>query len=261
VQPTERYATVPKGMVAVADRSGWMKTFYRMRECGYIAGAVDEKHVYDAFHKTCPYSREVDVRNVAIDRFPVTNADFAAFLKASGYEPRDPRNFLKHWIDGVPPSGKEAHPVVYVSPDDARAYARWAGKRLPREEEWQAAAQGETDSQWPWDGPFSKRHCNTASSGTTPVDAFPSGTTASGVWDLCGNVWEMTESQRSDGHTRYQILKGGSWYYVDGSHWLFDGGAKPANWGAKHILLCDAWDRCATIGFRCVVDLAGYTAR
>ncbi|MCX7847880.1 MAG: formylglycine-generating enzyme family protein [bacterium] len=255
VKPTPRVSKVPAGMIRVPDYEGVMTTRYRMRECGYIAGVADELHVYDAFEQVCTYTRHVRVRDVAIDAFPVTNAEFYAFLEATGYRPTDPRNFLAHWEGGRPPLGKEHHPVVYVSLADARAYARWARKRLPREEEWQRAAQDVAMNEWPWGGPFDPAKCNGASSGTTPVDAYPAGRTPSGVWDLAGNVWEMTESERTDGHTRYFILKGGSWYQAQGSHWFFDGGARPGDWGAKHILLCDAWDRCATIGFRCVKDL------
>ncbi len=255
VEPAVSRAAVPDGMVRIPDFSGWMVTRYRMRECGYIAGAMDEKHVYDAFEQTCTYTREIAVRNVAIDAFPVSNAAFHQFLVATGYQPVDARNFLKHWEQGRPPRGKEQHPVVYVSRNDARAYARWAKKRLPREEEWQRAAQDEAGNEWPWGSTFDPANCNSGSDGTTPVDAYPAGRTPSGVWDMSGNVWEMTESERTDGHTRYHILKGGCWYEVKNSHWLFDTGARPADWGAKHILLCDAWDRCATIGFRCATDL------
>ncbi|MGC9452573.1 MAG: formylglycine-generating enzyme family protein [Oceanipulchritudo sp.] len=255
VEATPRAAAVPDGMVRVPDFDGWMVTRYRMRECGYIAGAAGEKHVYDAFEQECEYPRRARVSGVAIDAFPVTNAQYAAFLEATGYRPADPRNFLKHWTAGRPPAGKENHPVVNVSLQDARAYARWAGKRLPTEEEWQRAAQDAVGNTWPWGDEAPEGRCNSGPSGTTPVDAFPGGRTPSGVWDMSGNVWEMTESERSDGHTRYQILKGGSWYAVKSSHWLFDTGARPADWGAKHILLCEAWDRCETIGFRSVVDL------
>jgi gamma-glutamyl hercynylcysteine S-oxide synthase len=255
VEAKSRAAALPDGMVAVPDFDGWLVTRYRMRECGYIAGAVDERHVYDAFEQVCPYSRRAVVRGVAIDAFPVTNAQFFAFIEATGYAPADPRNFLKHWTAARPPAGKENHPVVYVSLQDARTYTRWAGKRLPTEEEWQRAAQDSAGNTWPWGADFDPARCNSGTSGTTPVEAFPSGRTPSGVWDLSGNVWELTESERSDGHTRYQILKGGCWYEVRNSHWLFDTGARPADWGAKHILLCDAWDRCETIGFRCAVDL------
>lgn len=233
-----------------------MVTRYPMRECGYIAGAMDELHVYDAFEQTCTYTRPVEVRGVALDAFPVTNADFARFRAETGYQPAEPRNFLRHWVDGAPPKGLENHPVVYVSRSDARAYAAWAGKRLPTEEEWQHAAQCGTGRQYPWgDEPLDETRANQGGIGTTPVDAYPAGRTPEGVWDLCGNVWELTESERTDGHTRYHILKGGCWHVAEGSHWFFDSGAKPADWGAKHILLCEAWDRCSTIGFRCAKDV------
>lgn len=256
VIPTARQPEVPPGMIRVPDYEGWMVTRYRMRECGYIAGAVDEKHVYDGIHRTQPYSRQAVVRAVALDRQPVTNSDYHRFLQASGYRPHDPRNFLQHWVDGRPAPGREKHPVVYVSRTDAEAYARWAGKRLPTEEEWQRAAAGPEGRAWPWGAEFDPARCNHASSGTTPVDAFPSGCTPDGFWDLSGNVWEMTAGERSDGHTRYQILRGGSWFHSSNSGWLFDTGAQAADWGAKHILLCDAWDRCSTVGFRCAVDLS-----
>ncbi len=255
VAPTRRHSAAPEGMRQVSDYEGWMVTRYRMRECGYIAGAVDEKHVYDAFERISPYSRKVSIEKIALDVCPVTNADFAKFITETGYAPKDPRNFLRHWVDGQPPKDLENHPVVYVSLSDARSYAAWAGKRLPREEEWQRAAQGPGSRVWPWGDAFDAGRCNHASEGTTPVDAFPSGASECGFLDLSGNVWEMTESERTDTHTRYQILKGGSWYFVANSHWLFDSGAQSADWGAKHILLCDAWDRCSTIGFRCAVDL------
>lgn len=250
-------APLPPGMVRLPDFSGPIVTRYRMRECGYIAGAWDEKHVYDAFERVCPFTRWAEIRSVAIDAFPVTNADFARFLAESGYRPADARNFLAHWIDGAPPPGRGGHPVVHVSRADARAYAAWAGKRLPTEEEWQHAAQCGTGREYPWGaGPLEPARANQNRTGTTPVDAHPAGRTPEGVWDLCGNVWEMTESERTDGHTRYHILKGGCWHVADDSHWLFDTGARPADWGAKHILLCEAWDRCSTIGFRCAVTVS-----
>jgi hypothetical protein len=255
---TPRRTEVPSGMIRVPDFDGWLVTRYRMRECGYIAGAVDECHVYDAFEKECRYSRWVVVRNVALDERPVTNADFARFLDATGYRPDDDRRFLQHWRGlRSPPAELADHPVTYISRDDARAYARWAGKRLPTEEEWQVAAQGgDAKRTWPWGGSeLDPTRCNHATGGTTPVTAFPNGRSTDGFWDLCGNVWEMVESERSDGHTRYDILKGGCWYHVARSHWLFDTGARPADWGAKRILLCPAWERCETVGFRCAVDL------
>ena len=112
----------------------------------------------------------------AMDLTPVTNAQYAEFLKASGYKPKETTNFLKHWRDGAPPAGREDHPVVYVDLDDARAYAHWAGKRLPTEEEWQFAAQGTDGRQYPWGNAEPKPQddlCNGFGASTTPVKTIP----------------------------------------------------------------------------------------
>ena len=90
-----------------------------------------------------------------IDKFPVTNAEFKKFLDATHYRPTDGHNFLKDWRqqDGMPvsyPEGWGDKPVTWVSLEDARAYAQWAGKRLPHEWEWQYAAQGTDGRRYPW---------------------------------------------------------------------------------------------------------------
>ena len=77
-----------------------------------------------------------------IDRYPVTNAEFKKFMDATHYHPKDDLNFLRDWQNGMYPAGWDSKPVTWVSLDDARAYAAWAGKRLPHEWEWQYAAQG-----------------------------------------------------------------------------------------------------------------------
>jgi len=78
---------------------------------------------------------------------------------------------------------------------------------------------------------------------------------------VCGNTWEWTESERADARTRFCIIRGGSYFKAKGSHWYADGGPRPCNFAAKFLLSWPALDRCATIGFRCVVDLACATAR
>ncbi len=86
-----------------------------------------------------------------IDRFPVTNAEFKKFLDATHYHPKDDLNFLRDWHDGTFPDGcRRQSPVTWVSLEDARAYAAWAGKRLPHEWEWQYAAQGTDGRVYPW---------------------------------------------------------------------------------------------------------------
>jgi hypothetical protein len=106
-------------------------------------------------------------------------------------------------------------------------------------------------------GPPHPARCHAGGNGgTAPVKAFPQGRSPFGCYDMCGNTWEWTESQRSDGRTRFCILKGGSWYQASGSLWYADGGPQMSHHAAKFLLLWPGLDRCATIGFRCVVDLA-----
>ena len=108
------------------------------------------------------------------------------------YAPADRSNFLKHWADGKPPAGEGDHPVRWVSLDDARAYAKWAGKRLPTEAEWQYAAQGRDGRPFPWGPMMGPGRCNDKLNRTTPVTAFPKGASPFGVLDMVGNVWQMT---------------------------------------------------------------------
>ncbi len=223
-----------------------------------------------------------------IDRTEVTNEQYRQFLAETRYVPSDTTAYLKLWIRPPSaseqpwlwetPAGKADHPVVYVDLNDARAYARWAGKRLPREEEWQYAAQGTDGRLWPWgndpDGPDRRMHvwerdnrrheygnrpdttkCNSHSNDTTPVERYPLGASPFGVLDMAGNVWEWTESERDDGHTRYAILRGGSFAVVEGSGWYSASGAQPCDAHEKMLLMYPGLDRCETIGFRCVKDV------
>ena len=95
------------------------------------------------------HRQQLNLKPFWIDRYPVTNARFKAFLDATGYRPSDTGNFLKDWKGGTFPAGWGNKPVTWVSLEDARAYARWAGKRLPHEWEWQYAAQGSDGASSP----------------------------------------------------------------------------------------------------------------
>jgi formylglycine-generating enzyme required for sulfatase activity len=259
VKPTQKRPLAPEGMVEVPAAEINLVIDMRLRECGYYE-SVREKNpdFQDVYtHKTAPFRRRVRLTRFALDATPVTNAQFAAFLRATRWRPPHPANFLKHWLNGSPPPGKEDHPVVYVDLDDARAFARWAGKRLPTEEEWQYAAQGPQALKYPWGNELLPDRCNDGrGGGTTPVKAFPEGRSPFGCYDLCGNVWQWTESERTDGRTRFAILRGGCFYRRGGSLWYFDDGLHPANFAAKMLLNWAGLDRCATIGFRCALDLA-----
>jgi formylglycine-generating enzyme required for sulfatase activity len=251
------HSAVPAGMVEIPPKSLELSTQMRVRECGfYQSTPPPEIDLGDSYaFRLCSFRRSITLARFAIDETPVTNAAYAAFLRASKYKPRHSDNFLKHWSTGAPPPGKEDHPVVYVDLDDARAYASWAGKRLPTEEEWQYAAQGGDGRKYPWGNVMRPGCRNTSTTGTTPVKYFPEGRSLFGCYDMCGNVWEWTESERSDGHTRFAVIRGGSYYQAPGSGWYADGGPRPADFAEKFLLTSASLDRCATIGFRCVIDL------
>ncbi len=251
--------SVPDGMVAVRPGPDTKLTIVmRMRECGYYDSMTDSEEGYWSSYnfQTREFQRLLEPRAYAIDETPVTNARFHEFVTRAQYRPRDDRNFLKHWDQGKPTAEQAEHPVVWVSLEDARAFAQWAGRRLPTEEEWQFAAQGGDGRAWPWGPNMEPGRCNDGSlKTTTPVRSYPDGRSPCGCLDLCGNVWQWTESERTDGRTRFCIIRGGSYFAAQGSNWYVDGGPRAANFATKFLLMWPGLDRCATIGFRCAVDL------
>ena len=262
VVPTRKYAPnqLPKGMVQIPVQADSVKMEFRFRqrECGFypIDGYVDHSYL-QILNETAKGSVTVKLSPFAMDESLVTNAQFARFLRETSYQPTRPGNFLKHWINQAPPRGQENHPVVWITLDDARAYARWVGKRLPTEAEWQWAAQnGGSENLYPWGNEYDPARCNGGQTGgTTSVRQFEKGKSLQGLYDMSGNVWQLTESERSDGYNRYCILRGGAWYINPASPWYADQGPQQTRFGAKYLLACPELDRCATVGFRCVADI------
>jgi Sulfatase-modifying factor enzyme 1 len=253
-----RIKNIPEGMVAVPAISTEIVVEYTFRETGGY-GNIQEYLQLAAKHKLhtlCQVRRAAEIKPFAIDKTPVTNLQFKEFLDRSGYKPATGKNFLRHWINGRIPAGKEDHPVVYTDLVDARAYARWAGKRLVTEEEWQFAAQGPETLAYPWGNEMEEGRCNPNLDGeTTSVKAFPAGASPFGCLDMCGNTWELTANEYNDGRTRFVMLKGGSCYKATGSEWYFDGGPQKNSFLAKMLLIWPGLDRCPTVGFRCAADL------
>ena len=199
----------------------------------------------------------VSVKSFYIDTYPVTNAQFKKFVDATNYHPRDDHNFLRDWRDGAPPAGWDNKPVTWVSLEDARAYARWAGKRLPHEWEWQYAAQGTDGRLYPWGSQWDDKAVPAPdkSRDLTPPDdvgAHPASSSPFGVMDLVGNVWQWTD-EYVDEHTRAAVLKGGSYFQPQNSIWYFPQAYRLDQHG-KYLLMAPSKDRAGTLGFRCVMD-------
>ncbi|MEV4619191.1 SUMF1/EgtB/PvdO family nonheme iron enzyme [Asanoa sp. NPDC049573] len=213
--PVVAVTTVPVGMVAVDRTRRELVVRHRVRECGLYGEApyVDEwKPLPPRLHGMATLIRPVDLRPFAIATHEVTNADYAAFRLATDYRPVRPEGFTAG-------TGDPGAPVTDVTLDDARAYARWAGARLPTEDEWQVAAES---------GLLHRRE---------PL------------------VWNLTESEHTDGRTRFSIVKGGSAYEPHGSDWYFDGGPQPPDISARLLTLGAGLARSPQVGFRCAVDL------
>ena len=190
-------------------------------------------------------------------KYPITNTEFKKFMDSTHYHPKDDLNFLRDWKDGNYPQGWENKPVVWISQEDARAYASWAGKRLPHEWEWQYAAQGTDGRLYPWGNEWDQSAVpmpdkSRSMRGPDPVDAHPKGASPFGVMDMVGNVWQWTE-EFVDDHTRGGILRGGSYYRPQGSIWYFPQAYK-LNEHGKLLLMSPSMDRSGAVGFRCAVD-------
>jgi sulfatase-modifying factor enzyme 1 len=212
---------VPEGQHVLTVR-------FRARETGMYDGApyVEEwKPLPPRLHDQRTLERIVQVdQPVTVASTEVSNREFAEFLAASGYRPVDRHRFLSHWVDGAgsttPPTDALDAPVTFIDLDDARAYATWVGGRLPTEDEWPLAARRPG---------FTRR---------APA------------------VWNWTESEHTDGRTRFVMLKGGADHATPGSEWYFDGGVKEPEFAAKYVMPGLGLARSASIGFRCAWPVA-----
>jgi formylglycine-generating enzyme required for sulfatase activity len=153
--------------------------------------------------------QSVHVDAFYIDKVPVTNAEYAKFVEATGHPP--PPNWQER--GGTYPPDRANHPVVFVNWFDAQDYAAWAGKRLLTEAEWEKAARGTDGRVYPWGDWFDKVMCNASEvgiGGTTPVGKYsPFGDSPYKVCDMAGNVWEWTATDWAPGSSS-KVQRGGS---------------------------------------------------
>ncbi len=274
IASTAPAASAPAGMVRV-EGGDYLFRVQGIEIEGTDDVGVDVQYPWEdsarRFHE-----HRMNIKSFYMDRYPVTNAEFKKFLDAAHYHPADDLNFLKDWKDGTYPEGAAAKPVTWVSIEDARSYAKWAGKRLPHEWEWQYAAQGKDHRIFPWGdcdwlapvqagGPYACPWQQDPSDAPAPipdrgrvmaaasdVNAHPRGASPFGVEDMVGNVWQWTD-EYVDEHTRAAIVRGGSHYQPQGSIWYFPQAYRNENHG-KLLLMAPSYDRSGALGFRCVKD-------
>jgi peroxiredoxin len=188
-----------------------------------------------------------------LDLHEVTNADYKRFLDARGRKP--PYN----WVGGLYPADSAAQPVRLVTWDDAADYARWAGKRLPTEAEWEKAARGGLiNKNYPWGDEIKPTNARYSSRlGPVPVGRFAAN--GYGLFDMAGNIWEWVadwydaeyyysspdRNPRGPSVGAYHVLRGGSWY--DHPAYLRCAFRNWAKAGARSL----------TVGFRCAQSIPG----
>jgi formylglycine-generating enzyme required for sulfatase activity len=209
--PTEEPTPVPPPLPAVTDIMVEIPAgTFRM---GSDDGGREDKPAHD-----------VDLPAYDLDKFEVTNADFAVFVEATGHQTDAEKQDKQTWRDAFK-EGREAHPVVKVTWNDAVAYCEWVGKRLPTEAEWEKAARGPEGLRYTWGNEWDPSKANVKETGlrsTAVVGSFGVGASPFGVEDMVGNAWEWTGDwyMAYPGNTagdRYygeqcRVTRGGGWF-------------------------------------------------
>lgn len=237
----------------------------------YIAGSTPEERAsaYDDFRHTAThdgarehkwFDREVDRHGeqlvaFSIDLMPVTQAAYGELVatgavpapaideaawKAQGFQQDYATQVARFvWKDGRPPSGREDHPVVLVTYDEAAKYCAWRGRRLPTAAEFEKAARGEEGLAYPWGNAYESSKLNSAVAGpgdTTPVGTYADGVSPFGLFDMAGNVFQWTATPFD---ADKMIVRGSAWddYAGLGRGAAFHGRKRTA----RHVI----------VGFRC----------
>jgi eukaryotic-like serine/threonine-protein kinase len=193
-------------------------------------------------------AHSVPVQDFYLDQTEVTNEDYFRFVRQTGHAAPP------HWKEGNFPKGAAKLPVYNVSWFDAKAYAEWAGKRLPTEAEWEYAARGTDNRIYPWGNQWYDELSNSGEDKRgepVAVGSFPRGASPSGIFDMAGNVaeWVGDDFALYAGSTAkplpgYKVYRGGSYKFPKAQLVTF------ARWTEVPT------ERLAYVGFRCAKDVS-----
>ncbi|HXH73563.1 MAG TPA: SUMF1/EgtB/PvdO family nonheme iron enzyme [Bacteriovoracaceae bacterium] len=247
----ENFALIPAGNFK-------MHISHKKRESGCHPFGSDRYSQWGwYFENEISHNFDLVIPEYFMKKTSVTNQEYVDFLVQSGYWPQNDKNFLAHLPRRnqqiVLPPELANFPVTYISLNDAWAYADFNGERLPREDEWQWAAQSaDKNNLWPWGNQEPGIDVTNLSMVLTPVDSHPQGATEQGLLNMSGNIWEWTDGEYSDDHTRFTFLRGGVYLPSGDSVWYIPRGPRPNSFHAKYLLMDESLDRSETIGFRTI---------
>ncbi len=220
--------SVPAGPFIAGSDKAERELAYQLDEAAYGHSRTRKGRWYD-FERA---RGQQSTNAFEITRTLITNAQYAAFVAATGHPAPDvdeatwrsyrlvhpfARTRRHAWLEGRPPAGRANHPVVLVSHGDAMAFADWlsgitgAKWRLPSELEWEKAARGLDGIAFPWGEDWDPKRLNSHDQGpfdTLPVGRFEAGASPYGLLDAAGQVYEWTSSPGNKGRF---LVKGGSW--------------------------------------------------
>jgi len=226
----------PQGMVFVPEGRFYMGAslgkirrfltpFYQPPDHILLTGEAERNLLFDmlGFNSEIP-EHLASTRAFYIDRTEVTNLQYGKFVDEIGHAPP------LAWQGGTFPKGEENRPVTGVSYEDALTYAKWAGKRLPTEAEWEKAARGVEGRLYPWGNVYNQdacHHMRPYDAGPVDVGSYPAGASPYGCVDMIGNVLEWTQGRftaypgdqaqgrREVFDPNLRVLRGGAWVQHD----------------------------------------------
>jgi len=233
-----RMVKIPTGFVLTGENPQQL----RKHLSNVLSVPRDDKEIDQLLSEWNTQQRRTEVASYWVDKYEVTNAEYAKFLRETGHRP--PRD----WSGEEPPTGKEDHPVVHITHESAEAYANWAGKQLPTAEQWLRAFRGSRKTLYPWGDQFDhSRACVYENANATePVTASPHDVSPREVFNLVGNARELMRDVWLNDHGREMIE-------CRGADWNSEGALQGI--GTHRALFPGREVDQHEIGFRCVVEV------